>query len=324
MQDRLIQAQQRRQLVCQQQKKEAVQDELARLKSLVSEAGGLICHLRIAAGQARGTIMAQTVISVTLNGQSYQMGCDEGSEDHILALAADVDSRLQQLKSQAGQVPESWLLAIVSIMMADSGQRQPGQPANSPKIDTNAIAEKIEQAAMRINTITATHEITQFGLEVRSDDGWPVRRAFPIPGTIIFCRELPLIEPRLYYRGAHLFNRSQRMKHAANWTGCHHLISSPADVYNAVSQSVSTCNDMNAETEDIAADKAEARTSMPRTEHQPTRHRQMLQAVCQTSFQPFRQRCLNISGQAALLRASGHTAPRLTAAPCWHPVDRQA
>lgn len=101
--------------------------------------------------------MAQTVVSVTLNGQSYQMGCDEGSEDHILALAADVDSRLQQLKSQAGQVPESWLLAIVSIMMADEvASASQSQPASPPQIDTNAIAEKIEQAAMRINTITAT------------------------------------------------------------------------------------------------------------------------------------------------------------------------
>ena len=101
--------------------------------------------------------MAQTVVSVTLNGQSYQMGCDEGSEDHILALAADVDSRLQQLKSQAGQVPESWLLAIVSIMMADEvASASQSQPASSMQIDTNAIAEKIERAAMRINTITAT------------------------------------------------------------------------------------------------------------------------------------------------------------------------
>ena len=101
--------------------------------------------------------MAQTVVSVTLNGQSYQMGCDEGSEDHILALAADVDSRLQQLKSQAGQVPESWLLAIGSIMMADEvASASQSQPASSPQKDTNAIAEKIEQAAMRINTITAT------------------------------------------------------------------------------------------------------------------------------------------------------------------------
>ena len=74
--------------------------------------------------------MAQTVVSVTLNGQSYQMGCDEG-EDNILALAADVDLRLQQLKSQAGQVPESWLLAIVSIMMADevASASQSSQPA---------------------------------------------------------------------------------------------------------------------------------------------------------------------------------------------------
>jgi len=105
--------------------------------------------------------MAQSVVSVDLNGQSYQMGCDEGSEDHIMALAADVDSRLQQLKKQAGHVPESWLLAIVSIMMADEvASAQQGQPAQASaetaQIDADAVARQIEQAAMRINTITAT------------------------------------------------------------------------------------------------------------------------------------------------------------------------
>ena len=100
--------------------------------------------------------MAQSVVSVTLNGQSYQMGCDEGSESHIIALAAEVDSRLQQLKEQAGQVPESWLLAIVSIMMADevANARQNGQP-ETPQINVDSIASQIEQATMRINTITA-------------------------------------------------------------------------------------------------------------------------------------------------------------------------
>ena len=54
-------------------------------------------------------------------------------------------------------MPESWLLAIVSIMMADEvASASQSQPASSSQIDTNAIAEKIEQAAMRINTITAT------------------------------------------------------------------------------------------------------------------------------------------------------------------------
>ena len=102
--------------------------------------------------------MAQSVVTVTLNGQSYQMGCDEGSESHILTLAAEIDSRLQTLKEQAGHVPESWLLAVVSIMMADelaSAQPQSDQPT-PPLIDTDSIAQQIEQAAMRINTITAT------------------------------------------------------------------------------------------------------------------------------------------------------------------------
>ncbi len=62
----------------------------------------------------------------------YQMGCDEGSEDHIWHLTPML-KRFQQLKSQAGQVPESWLLAIVIYLMADEvASAIQSQPASSP------------------------------------------------------------------------------------------------------------------------------------------------------------------------------------------------
>ena len=48
-------------------------------------------------------------------------------------------------------------------------------------------------------------------------------RSISIPGAIIFCRELPLAKLRFCYCGAHLSNRSQRMKTSNGCPGYHFL-----------------------------------------------------------------------------------------------------
>lgn len=103
--------------------------------------------------------MAQSIVTVRLNGQPYQMACDPGSEQHIEALASEVDSILQQLKQSAGQVPEARLLAMASLILADKAQASENASDEAEnvadRIDTEQIADQIEQAAFRINAITA-------------------------------------------------------------------------------------------------------------------------------------------------------------------------
>ena len=106
--------------------------------------------------------MSQSVVTVRLNGQPYQMGCDPGQEAHIEALAASVDSILQQLAGSVGQLGEARMLAMASLILADQ-TTQAGSPAASspapsspaPTLDEEALAQRIEAAADQLKKLAS-------------------------------------------------------------------------------------------------------------------------------------------------------------------------
>ena len=63
--------------------------------------------------------MSQSVVTVRLNGQPYQMGCGPGEEAHIEALAKEVDDIITAVKADAGQLGDTRLLAMVALILAD-------------------------------------------------------------------------------------------------------------------------------------------------------------------------------------------------------------
>lgn len=120
--------------------------------------------------------MSQSVVTVRLNGQPYQMGCDPGQEAHIEALAASVDSILQQLAGSVGQLGEARMLAMASLILADqttqAGSPAPATPAPSapmsdspapatpvtppaPTLDEEALAQRIEAAADQLKKLAS-------------------------------------------------------------------------------------------------------------------------------------------------------------------------
>ena len=117
--------------------------------------------------------MTQTIVTVKLNGQPYQMQCAEDEVAQIEQLASEVDTMMQQLRPQGGHIPDIRLLAIISIMMAArakeaetalshaqnalSEQSTETDPpaAQEPVIDVKDVSAQIENVALRINAITA-------------------------------------------------------------------------------------------------------------------------------------------------------------------------
>ncbi len=64
--------------------------------------------------------MAQ--VSITINGRSYLVACDDGQEDHLLALGGYIDEKVQQMAEQAGAagpVGGSRLLVLAALVIAD-------------------------------------------------------------------------------------------------------------------------------------------------------------------------------------------------------------
>jgi cell division protein ZapA len=61
--------------------------------------------------------MAQ--VTVKINGFAYTMGCEDGQEQHLLAMAEQVETRIDSIKRIGGNTGEARLLVLAALLMAD-------------------------------------------------------------------------------------------------------------------------------------------------------------------------------------------------------------
>lgn len=81
-------------------------------------------------------------VTVTINGYPYDVACEDGQEDHLRELSAYVNKRVSELRASVGEVGETRLLVMASILIAD-------EAADAfLRIDemTNAISSKDAQS----------------------------------------------------------------------------------------------------------------------------------------------------------------------------------
>lgn len=64
--------------------------------------------------------MAQ--VRLTINGRVYRMGCDEGQEPALIALAEEIDRRIEGYKAHFGEVGDMRLLIMVALELGDELQ----------------------------------------------------------------------------------------------------------------------------------------------------------------------------------------------------------
>jgi cell division protein ZapA len=58
-------------------------------------------------------------VNVTINGRQYRMACENGQEEHLLALSQDLDPRIAQLRTSFGEVGDTRLTVMASLTVAD-------------------------------------------------------------------------------------------------------------------------------------------------------------------------------------------------------------
>jgi len=61
--------------------------------------------------------MAQ--VTLRINGYAYVIGCQDGEEQHLEAMAAEVNRRIDGVRAAAGPSGESRMLVMASLLMAD-------------------------------------------------------------------------------------------------------------------------------------------------------------------------------------------------------------
>ena len=110
--------------------------------------------------------MAQ--VEVSINGRNYEIACDDGQEPHLAQLGEYVDRRVKELVTAVGQVGDSRLLVMASLLIADElaetyaelkkaptpEEASAAASASTGEIE-DRIAEIVDAAAARIEAATA-------------------------------------------------------------------------------------------------------------------------------------------------------------------------
>lgn len=61
--------------------------------------------------------MAQ--VTATIAGRNFRLACEDGQEEHLLALAAEVDGRIAELRQRFGEIGDTRLTVMAALMVAD-------------------------------------------------------------------------------------------------------------------------------------------------------------------------------------------------------------
>src|SRR5665213_3556062 len=107
--------------------------------------------------------MAQ--VTLRINGYAYTLGCQDGEEGHLHAMAAEVDQRINSVKASAGPSGEARMLVIAALLMADDvyemrrrlAEAGSGTPASAPVADSK-LGRRLGKLAKRAEDIAAELE----------------------------------------------------------------------------------------------------------------------------------------------------------------------
>ncbi len=111
--------------------------------------------------------MAQ--VTIRINGYAYVVGCEDGQEAHLQAMANHVDRRVERIKALGGQSGEARLLALTALLMADelhdlSANRLP--PATAAMIaEAEAVRAHAQWRERQMNNLAERAEAIAATLE---------------------------------------------------------------------------------------------------------------------------------------------------------------
>jgi cell division protein ZapA len=107
--------------------------------------------------------MAQ--VSLQINGYGYILGCADGEEEHLRALAADLDRRIDEIKASTGPTGEARMLLMAALVLSDElhdlrGQRDGAAPGSAPTAGKSEpkIGRRLRGITKRAEAIAASAE----------------------------------------------------------------------------------------------------------------------------------------------------------------------
>jgi cell division protein ZapA len=100
-------------------------------------------------------------VTVKINGYTYTVGCEDGQEGHLMAMAQQVENRIDSIKALGGTSGEARLLVLAALLMADELHDMKGEldgmrsaPVRGEK-GRGEVAKRVTRLAARAEQIAA-------------------------------------------------------------------------------------------------------------------------------------------------------------------------
>jgi cell division protein ZapA len=114
---------------------------------------------------------AMTQVNATIAGRQFRLACEDGQQDHLHALAGDIDARIEALRQRFGEIGDTRLTVMAALMVADELEEAQQRirrmeeeiaalqdarvvAADRAKIASAAVVKAFNSAAERIEGIT--------------------------------------------------------------------------------------------------------------------------------------------------------------------------
>jgi cell division protein ZapA len=105
-----------------------------------------------------GRIAGMAQVSLQINGYGYILGCADGEEERLVALAADLDRRIEEIKASSGPSGEARMLLMAALLLSDElHELREGNPPPPAKSEPK-IGRRLRGLAKRAETIADATE----------------------------------------------------------------------------------------------------------------------------------------------------------------------
>ncbi|MFN3614984.1 MAG: cell division protein ZapA [Rubrimonas sp.] len=100
-------------------------------------------------------------VEVVVGGRPYQIGCEDGQERRIAALAAQIDQEVTAIARQVGAMNEARLLLMAAMTLADQLDEATDALAQARKAAAGGVngeeAAALEAAVSKLESLLERH-----------------------------------------------------------------------------------------------------------------------------------------------------------------------
>jgi cell division protein ZapA len=95
--------------------------------------------------------MAQ--VEITINGRDYRVACEDGQEAHLANLAGYIDRKIGDLVKDVGQIGDTRLMVMASLLVADELSDTRDELAAAQASASAAAARQLDALTERVESL---------------------------------------------------------------------------------------------------------------------------------------------------------------------------